>query len=100
MEIIKKGESVCHLRMLSLVLVFCTLMGVSFGDVQECSVEFEELEDVNPIVKVIREPTEATFECKLSRTTFLSLVCGRKVTNNWLKMHGGIMSRRKPKWLV
>lgn len=67
------------------------------GEIQECNVTFDELEDVNPIIQVIREPAEATFECKLSRTTFLSIVHGHKVTNNWLKMHGGIMTRRYSK---
>lgn len=70
--------------------------GERVSEIQECDIEFEELEDVNPIVKIIRESAEATFECKIHRSTFLSLVHGRKVTNNWLKMHGGIMTRR---WL-
>ena len=70
--------------------------GERIGEIQECSVEFEGLEDVNQIVNLIHESSEATFECKLHRPTFLTLVHGRKVTNNWLKMHGGIMTRR---WL-
>ena len=31
---------------------------------------------------------------KLNRNVYLSLIFGRKVTNNYLKMHGGIMSRK------
>ena len=30
----------------------------------------------------------------ITRLDFLSIFHGRKVTNNWLKMHGGIMSRK------
>lgn len=32
--------------------------------------------------------------CKTNRNALLSLVHGRRVTNNWLKMHGGVMSRK------
>ncbi len=31
---------------------------------------------------------------KISRNAYLSLIFGQKVTNNWLKLHGGIMTRR------
>ena len=30
---------------------------------------------------------------KVDRLALLSLLYGRKITNNWLKMHGGIMVR-------
>lgn len=41
----------------------------------------------------------ATFEgsidiCKTNRNALLSLVHGRRVTNNWLKMHVGVMGRK------
>lgn len=37
-----------------------------------------------------------TFEnIQFNRNTLLSLLHGRKVTNNWLKQHGGIMNRKK-----
>lgn len=42
-------------------------------------------------------PTGATFTIvtsKLNRNTFLSLALGRVVSNNWLKMHGGVMTRK------
>lgn len=32
--------------------------------------------------------------CKYNRLGFLSLLLGRKITNNWLKMHGGVMCRK------
>lgn len=40
---------------------------------------------------------EATFtcDCEIDRNTALSLVYGRWVTNNWLKMHGGVIKRKK-----
>ncbi len=37
---------------------------------------------------------EISVKMKVNRLTLLSLALGRKVTNNWLKMHGGVMVRR------
>lgn len=37
---------------------------------------------------------EMFFETKLDSLTVLSLLSGRRVTNNWLKMHGGILMRK------
>lgn len=34
---------------------------------------------------------------KIERMAMLSLAYGRKITNNWLKMHGRVMSRRSGK---
>ena len=33
-------------------------------------------------------------EFQINRLALLSLLSGMNVTNNWLKMHGGIMTRR------
>lgn len=43
------------------------------------------------------ENIEGSLEIHLENPylTYLSLLYGFKVTNNWLKMHGGIMSRNK-----
>ena len=43
------------------------------------------------------EPTSGTIEMKIDRNFLLTLLYGRKVTNNWLKMHGGVMTRKKGK---
>ena len=43
------------------------------------------------------ETTAATFTAAINRMTLLSLFIGRRVTNNWLKMHGGVMTRRYKK---
>ena len=44
------------------------------------------------------DSNECTFTMKLpyrnARKMGLSLIYGRPITNNWLKMHGGIMSRK------
>lgn len=36
----------------------------------------------------------ATFTVCIDKRTLLSILYGRKVTNNWLKLHGGIMVRK------
>lgn len=45
----------------------------------------------------LSEPTVGTIEMKIDRNFLLTLLYGRKVTNNWLKMHGGVMTRKKGK---
>lgn len=35
-----------------------------------------------------------TFDIRLDSLTILSLLGGRRVTNNWLKMHGGVLIRK------
>lgn len=37
---------------------------------------------------------EMTMDVELDRLTALSLLSGRRVTNNWLKMHGGVLIRK------
>ena len=61
----------------------------------EC--EMDTNEDPNAIPKSIklRSCYDASFEAQIYRRGLLSLVYGRTVTNNWLKMHGGAMCRRK-----
>lgn len=50
----------------------------------------------NDIPKInIPEEQTVTFEISCRRNDILSLVYSRKVSNNWLKMHGGVMSRKK-----
>ena len=53
-------------------------------------------ETTDPMPSTVRliEPVE--FECKatVDQHAILSLLLGRKITNNWLKMHGGVMSRK------
>lgn len=37
---------------------------------------------------------EMTVNVELDSLTFLSLLGGRQITNNWLKMHGGVLIRK------
>ena len=36
----------------------------------------------------------ADFTARLDRRVFLSIIYGHNITNNWLKRHGGVMSRK------
>lgn len=41
------------------------------------------------------EPITITSDkCYVNRNLLLSALYGRKITNNWLKMHGGVMTRK------
>ena len=66
----------------------------------KCEIVEQELQDFSveePKEINVNFEKEITFTVKNSqfnRNTLLSLVHGRKVTNNWLKMHGGIMTRK------
>ena len=52
-----------------------------------------DLNDI-PNINISKEQT-ASFKIACGRNDMLSLVYGRKVSNNWLKMHGGVMSRKR-----
>ena len=56
----------------------------------ECPEEYEN----KSIMTLSKKPREIVFECDVNRNGLLSLIHGRTITNNWLKMHGGVMSRR------
>lgn len=38
---------------------------------------------------------ELTIATRFDNLTLLSLLMGRKMTNNWVKMHGGVMRRKR-----
>ena len=61
------------------------------NDVKEVKMEAEE---PSVDVKKIHLGGEATITVETDRNSILSLIYGEKITNNWLKMHGGVMSRK------
>lgn len=74
-----------------------------FGDVSnidyklpvaECKVVEADEEITDPVAYYTDIEGSFLAEIKLDRNTRLSLIYGRKITNNWLKMHGGIMTRK------
>ena len=60
------------------------------------SISIDNNSDLNdiPNINISKEQT-ASFEVTCERNDILSLVYSRKVSNNWLKMHGGVMSRKR-----
>ena len=55
---------------------------------------FDNTENTDvPIIK-IPQNREITLTAHVDRNTLLSFIHGRKITNNWLKIHGGVMSRK------
>lgn len=76
------------------VQMFINGQPLSHCDLVEMDMEFEDIKDNDKIVGHIPAPRKITFECKVKRNDMLSLIYGQKITNNWLKMHGGVMSRK------
>lgn len=56
-------------------------------------VKSQELEITNKL----QEHSYELKNAKLNRNVFMMLLYGRKITNNWIKMHGGIMTRKENK---
>lgn len=78
-----------------------------FGDnepfeVTDVIIEAEEFleERGSKIMNFSHEKDSVEFtidKSSINRNALLSLWYGRKVSNNWLKMHGGIITRKKRK---
>ena len=66
--------------------------GVEVGEVPELLVVDTPIE-CDYKIKNSMEGSLPLKAVKFDRLALLSLLCGRKITNNWLKMHGGIMVR-------
>ena len=71
----------------------CKLAGITNGAV-EWDVQFGEPPEES--VALVARSATGTFEGKLqvAHLDVLSLMYGMRITNNWLKMHGGLMTRR------
>lgn len=70
--------------------------GEKLGDINIVSGAISVEPESENIGEPIQLGGEYTFtcDCEIDRNVALSLVYGRRVTNNWLKMHGGVMSRK------
>ena len=55
-------------------------------------------DEKEPVAYFHPDSNECSFDMTLpyrnTRKMCLSLIYGRPITNNWLKMHGGVMSRK------
>lgn len=68
--------------------------------VSACSIETvdtcSEIAAPNEIRSICQGGTvEGTLTLNIDNLVLLSLLMGRRITNNWLKMHGGVMRRKR-----
>lgn len=71
--------------------------GVKLGEgIVEMPIESSDISKPTNNPRGLKRITDCEFTgyVDFSRLTWLSLFYNRKVTNNWLKMHGGIMCRK------
>ena len=55
----------------------------------------ETIDTTNMPKRLSSGTMECSFEVSIDRNSMLSLLLGRPVTNNWLKNHGGVMTKKK-----
>lgn len=69
---------------------------ISVPEVAELKIEKPD-EDMIEFPTLLYREGSVEFDCKsvINRNLLLRLLTGFPVTNNWLKMHGGIMGRTK-----
>ena len=79
--------------------------GVEICEVKDVDVQIEENQfpDNINVRQACQIMSEVTFDMEIDPLMDLSLLFGVKVTNNWLKMRGGIMKRqcgkhKRKKW--
>ena len=72
--------------------------------VSMCSIEtvdtYPEITTPNEMCSILRDDAHEvslTLALNIDNLTLLSLLMGRRITNNWLKMHGGVMRRKRGK---
>lgn len=64
------------------------------GRFHEMNMTVEDLPEDLPKHSSTSYSDKMTFDIRLDNLTVLSLLSGRQVTNNWLKMHGGVLMRK------
>lgn len=67
--------------------------------VEKCSIEtvdtYPEIATPNKMRSILQGTVEGTLTLNVDNLVLLSLLMGRKINNNWLKMHGGVMRRKR-----
>lgn len=67
--------------------------------VSMCSIEtvgtYPEMTTPNEMRTIFQGTVEGTLTLNVDNLVLLSLLMGRRITNNWLKMHGGVMRRKR-----
>ena len=74
------------------------LDGRKIGDIEELDfpIKPEQLSKTEKIGQSVEIPKEITmeFQARVTPQLLLTLLTGLPITNNWLKLHGGIMERK------
>lgn len=65
------------------------------GELSGIKIEEDEVEEASSINMTGECSGTIDISCTWDRLTLLSFLYGKPITNNWLKMHGGVMCRRK-----
>ena len=72
--------------------------GRKLGDIEEFDFPIKpaQLSKTEKIGQSVEIPKEITmeFQARVTPRLLLTLVAGLPITNNWLKLHGGIMERK------
>lgn len=63
-------------------------------NLKQDSMEFADEYAIDFPIKRSKQLT-CTFTAHVKRNALLSMFYGRRITNNWLKMHGGVMARKR-----
>lgn len=67
-------------------------------NISEASIEPNESSDPNGVIKAPQSiEGELRFNGHIDTKVVLSLLTGMKITNNWLKLHGGVIERKSYK---
>lgn len=70
--------------------------GKKIMEVAEVTVTVADIDPAEKLKKslALAEPVEITGSLHISPWDMIELVTGNRPTNNWMKMHGGIMERK------
>lgn len=67
--------------------------------VSACSIEtvdtYPDIATPNEVRSILQGTVEGTLTLNVDNLVLLSLLMGRRITNNWLKTHGGVMRRKR-----
>lgn len=69
--------------------------GRKLAEITEADITVDsEKTDVFIKPPILPQPIECTFSCHISPWDAILLITGKRPTNNWMKMHDGIMERK------
>lgn len=67
----------------------------SVDDISSFEVNVMQTGESSAVLNITMEGSFTLSKCWMDPRMVLSVVAGKRITNNWLKMHGGVMVRAK-----